>query len=466
MANYADTYYEEVDDLFNKLKPSSFDTLADPPGQQEQPLGPVGWVENADAEDGEAKVIIDSDGITVLDGKITIQDLSGQSVLTAAGFGGSWVQFLSTRFYNGLFGAGTTGVDFTVSEVGGADTEAEYADSLSDELPYWVIKSRTGSFQMVADSGAPNGKALKWSGASFDADLYQDIPVVPGNSYNIILQWRYDSPGAEAFNREIGVSYRDADHAIIGIESALGLAFTAGTTTYTHEQVHSSIPAPANAKYLRVRVRMQRTAGAPDVWMAGIEATQRLVFGGLLFQDDVDILGQLYVAGPSQVDSTFFVSLDATLASDVLVGGTLQVDEVVRIEGTGDASLSSTDHGLQIGLTTGANLIADGNEIIARNNGAANDLHLNADGGQVKINANSASTGLSVNGPIASTNISLSDINFAITLPGMIEWTERADTGAPAANQARMYTRDNGAGKTQLVIRFNTGAIQVIATQP
>jgi hypothetical protein len=29
-----------------------------------------------------------------------------------------------------------------------------------------------------------------------------------------------------------------------------------------------------------------------------------------------------------------------------------------------------------------------------------------------------------------------------------------------------MYLRDNGSGKTQLVIRFATGAIQVIATQP
>ena len=40
------------------------------------------------------------------------------------------------------------------------------------------------------------------------------------------------------------------------------------------------------------------------------------------------------------------------------------------------------------------------------------------------------------------------------------------DLAAPAANEARLYTRDNGSGKTQLVVRFNTGQVVVIATQP
>lgn len=43
---------------------------------------------------------------------------------------------------------------------------------------------------------------------------------------------------------------------------------------------------------------------------------------------------------------------------------------------------------------------------------------------------------------------------------------EIADPAAPAANDARVYIKDNGAGKTQLCVRFNTGAVQVLATQP
>lgn len=47
-----------------------------------------------------------------------------------------------------------------------------------------------------------------------------------------------------------------------------------------------------------------------------------------------------------------------------------------------------------------------------------------------------------------------------------IEGIEMADPAAPAANRGRLYFRDNGAGKTQLALRFPTGAVQVLATEP
>lgn len=43
---------------------------------------------------------------------------------------------------------------------------------------------------------------------------------------------------------------------------------------------------------------------------------------------------------------------------------------------------------------------------------------------------------------------------------------ELSDPAAPAANKAAVYVRDNGSGKTQLVVRFPTGAVQVVATEP
>jgi len=46
-------------------------------------------------------------------------------------------------------------------------------------------------------------------------------------------------------------------------------------------------------------------------------------------------------------------------------------------------------------------------------------------------------------------------------------YTERAaDPAAPAANQAVVFARDDGNGKTQLCVRFATGAVQVLATEP
>lgn len=49
---------------------------------------------------------------------------------------------------------------------------------------------------------------------------------------------------------------------------------------------------------------------------------------------------------------------------------------------------------------------------------------------------------------------------------GAVVFTERTDPAAPAANTGILYVRDNGSGKTQLVVRFPTGAIQTIATEP
>ena len=43
---------------------------------------------------------------------------------------------------------------------------------------------------------------------------------------------------------------------------------------------------------------------------------------------------------------------------------------------------------------------------------------------------------------------------------------ERSDPSAPAANHGVLYFKDSGGGKTQLVVRFNTGAVQVVATEP
>lgn len=37
---------------------------------------------------------------------------------------------------------------------------------------------------------------------------------------------------------------------------------------------------------------------------------------------------------------------------------------------------------------------------------------------------------------------------------------------APTTNKARLFLRDNGSGKTQLCVRFSSGAVQVLSTQP
>jgi hypothetical protein len=57
----------------------------------------------------------------------------------------------------------------------------------------------------------------------------------------------------------------------------------------------------------------------------------------------------------------------------------------LRLTATNDAAIDSTEHPLQIGSDDGYNVIFDGNEIIARNNGEHAQLNLNTDGGDVYI---------------------------------------------------------------------------------
>lgn len=49
---------------------------------------------------------------------------------------------------------------------------------------------------------------------------------------------------------------------------------------------------------------------------------------------------------------------------------------------------------------------------------------------------------------------------------GFRDYTLIADPPAPGKNIGREYTRDNGSGKVQLAVRFPTGAVQVLATEP
>lgn len=84
---------------------------------------------------------------------------------------------------------------------------------------------------------------------------------------------------------------------------------------------------------------------------------------------------------------------------------------------------------------------------------------INRTNGEVTANGSGLTVAGSttLNGAVAVTN----------TTTGYIEGSELAsDPAAPASDRGRLYFRDNGSGKTQLVVRFPTGAVQIIATEP
>lgn len=52
------------------------------------------------------------------------------------------------------------------------------------------------------------------------------------------------------------------------------------------------------------------------------------------------------------------------------------------------------------------------------------------------------------------------------TKPAYFELTEITTPDAGPSNTGRLFVVDNGAGKTSLRVRFATGAVQTIATEP
>lgn len=92
---------------------------------------------------------------------------------------------------------------------------------------------------------------------------------------------------------------------------------------------------------------------------------------------------------------------------------------------------------------------------VVASTGTGNDFHLLTPGG-----------GNILQVPTGTTDIVL-DGNIIDRVGKYHEFTERG-VGDPAngpVNTGRLYCKDNGAGKTQLCIRFNTGAGIVIATE-
>ena len=58
-------------------------------------------------------------------------------------------------------------------------------------------------------------------------------------------------------------------------------------------------------------------------------------------------------------------------------------------------------------------------------------------------------------------------LKMLISSDGYFDMQEQAaDPSAPAADHGVLYLKDNGSSKTQLCVRFSSGAVQVIATQP
>ena len=331
MASFDEQMMAEMESLFGSIRQGKFVTQQMAVTPYEQAVGagqinPVGWVVNSDSDGLGASVTIDAEGIAIRNGRLLLADQFGNNVITGAGFGASWLDFIASGFYNGAFEVGTTTSITAATEVGGADTDAEYLASLSSDIPYWIVQAESGAgtLKRVADSTAVGGFALQWDGTE-DATIYQDIPILPDKRYAISMLWRYTNSASE-FQREIGYQYRKSDHSAIGSEIDFGLAFTTSLAAYDEEYIAQTDAAPADARYLRFIIHISRTSGSPTVWVNGLRAAASI--NGFL-----DVEGDALVTGTSQ------------MTGEVLFENGIKLDDGLhdptRLRGSGNAFPSS-----------------------------------------------------------------------------------------------------------------------------
>lgn len=109
----------------------------------------------------------------------------------------------------------------------------------------------------------------------------------------------------------------------------------------------------------------------------------------------------------------------AMVFSDSLVGiGTSAPDVKLHLDGGINANYTAGSGFLQIGPTSGNNLIFDGNELLARNNGAASDLFLQRNGGNLAIGTATADSLLDVGGGAEIDRLSIGgSYSFPTTVP-------------------------------------------------
>lgn len=126
---------------------------------------------------------------------------------------------------------------------------------------------------------------------------------------------------------------------------------------------------------------------------------------------------------------------------------------------------------VQLGADTGIQRVSAGRVGFGSNGGGNVNVSIDGpnrilrwDGGRLQVGNSSSEESSFLGAARFAGGVQMFD---GSAIGQVIEWGEvNADPDAPAASRARTFVRDNGAGKTQYCVRFATGAIQVLATEP
>ncbi len=410
MADYRDDLYTEVDQHFAMLDGAkdhfAVDNILEDPTAYEMAgvaLTPAGWVENASPDiDGAATVTIDTDGITIANGALTLIDEFGETVLTAGGIVGSWLGMIMSSLYNNNF---VSGVDGAMTFDGAAS---------ASEVPYWRFSGRSHSTvtaTRIAAASAPGGSVIEIKqtvgdpgvptyGQINQSGVNQGLIRVQGGR-GIVCRAAWRAVGAalaQPVRMRFVISWVDKDLNVISTVNADCDDRTATDTADTYPWDYTfPVIAPVDAVYAGVAARIfwSVDAGTND---AGEIA-------------EVDI-------GVADYENNRLAFREYTIEWED--GGSFPNQLVI-------------DDG-----SSGAVVRVEGN-LKATSELSADTLVVNSAGGVAGLT-------------MADNYIVFDSIG--------------AEPGNAAAGHVRLYARTNGGGKVEIRARFPSGAFQTLATEP
>ena len=178
-------------------------------------------------------------------------------------------------------------------------------------------------------------------------------------------------------------------------------------TSLSDNSIGSSTSSLVNRGFVNDAIAVEAAArdAADDTTLASADANAQAlvsteeaarIAADVVVQGAVDALENVVDGkiGETEINSTHFTFSNNQLNLNQLGGNQIVNDfnttsnitaATLRLTSTSDASATSSGHAFQVGATSGDNIIIDNNEIMARNNGAFDTLHLNNNGGNVYV---------------------------------------------------------------------------------